>query len=641
MKPTSFALFALGLLAASLDAQGAEAPVRGSPTATGPARLERPQIPTQTLPAPAPPPEAVAPAPLRDKLRRPVQLPYMGLNGWVDLHAHPMANLAFGGKLIHGGVDVGSMLPADSACQHRVRAGSVAQALGDDRPSHGGWALNFPCGDALRPAVIEGLQKGNAGALVTAGLTAPPRNGFPNFDGYPAWNDITHQKMWWEWIRRARDGGQRVMVALATNNRTLGDAVGPGDFPTSDRESADLQINELKMFVGRHPDFMEVALSADHLRSIVASNRIAVVIGVEIDNIGNLNALPPNMPDMPGIVAREIQRLFDSGVRYIFPVHVVNNLFGGTAVYTPMFNFANLRDTGSFWAVECSAQGDGISWKYIPQPDPVIAIMGAAKLGLDPTRIPPASPACPQQGTGPGHRNSMGLTNLGVFAIKEMMKRGMLIDIDHMSERGIDQVLAIAESVNPAGGGYPLTSGHAGVRGLQGHNAENSRSRAQLVRIARLHGMFGLGSDGAHAYDWSRIYQMTMNIMGYNSDDPALRAAYQNGVIAFGTDLNGVVKGPPPGGTPRVVYDASFPPSGVSGSNKTWDYNRDGVAHYGMLPDFIRDVRTSPRASSSYNAAGQPSNVTGAELVDLHLNRSADYFWHMWEKAEAQRVNVR
>jgi hypothetical protein len=153
--------------------------------------------------------------------------------------------------------------------------------------------------------------------------------------------------------------------------------------------------------------------------------------------------------------------------------------------------------------------------------------------------------------------------------------------------------------------------------------------------------MFGLGTDGAHAYDWSRQYQSTMSIMGYNSDDPALRAAYQNGVIAFGTDLNGVVKGPPPGGQPRVVYDAAFPPSGVTGTGKTWDYNRDGVAHYGMLPDFIRDVRTSPRIGFSVNVAGQPRDVTGAELVDLHLNRSADYFWHMWEKAEAQRVNVR
>ena len=50
--------------------------------------------------------------------------------------------------------------------------------------------------------------------------------------------------MWFEWIKRERDGGLRVMVALATNNKTLADAVqGPGDdLPTNDKASADLQI---------------------------------------------------------------------------------------------------------------------------------------------------------------------------------------------------------------------------------------------------------------------------------------------------------------------------------------------------------------------------------------------------------------
>jgi hypothetical protein len=324
-------------------------------------------------------------------------------------------------------------------------------------------------------------------------------------------------------------------------------------------------------------------------------------------------------------------------------VHVVNNRFGGTAVYTPAFNYANLRDTGSFWAIECSARGDDISFNYLPQPDAIVAIAGALKLGLDPTRFPPQSPSCPQPGRtdqGTGHRNSLGLTNLGIFAVKEMMKRGMLVDIDHMSDKAVEQTLAMAEGVNP-GIGYPVVSGHAGIRGMGGQTAENGRTKTQLMRIARLGGMFGLGSDGAHAWEWSRFYQFTMHSMGYMADDPA-RRAYRNGAVAFGTDLNGLVKGPPPGGTAnRVAYDASFPPSTTGGSGRVWDYNREGVVHYGMLADFVRDVRTSPRANLGFNAAGQPFDVLGSELVDQHLNRSADYFWHMWEKAEAQRVNVR
>jgi hypothetical protein len=37
---------------------------------------------------------------------------------------------------------------------------------------------------------------------------------------------------------------------------------------------------------------MEVALTADDLARIVRSNKLAVVLGVEIDNIGNLKPVP-------------------------------------------------------------------------------------------------------------------------------------------------------------------------------------------------------------------------------------------------------------------------------------------------------------------------------------------------------------
>ena len=42
------------------------------------------------------------------------------LSGWVDLHTHPMVNLAFAGKLIHGGVDEGSLLPTDTSCNPNI-----------------------------------------------------------------------------------------------------------------------------------------------------------------------------------------------------------------------------------------------------------------------------------------------------------------------------------------------------------------------------------------------------------------------------------------------------------------------------------------------------------------------------------------
>lgn len=568
------------------------------------------------------------------------------LSGWVDLHTHPMVNLAFGGKLIHGGVDVGSLLPADASCSKGVRATSIAQALGDDRPSHGGWNLiTFPCGDDLRKLLIHEFQQGNA-----ALTTGSPANGFPNFDQWPKWNDITHQKMWFEWIRRARDGGLRVMVALATNNKTLADAMSGGspglnpDGPTDDKTSADLQLAEIKAFVGRHNDFMEVALGSADLKRIVQANKIAVVLGVEIDNIGNFNTvpvatLPPAAAEL--LIASEIQRLYDAGVRYIFPIHVLDNVFGGTAIYEHGFNTSNRREAGHYWDIECADVSDNITHQYVLGTDLLENIVKDAfsllKLGIDPLMHPGPPPVCPsgQPGKSSGHRNARGLTQFGVIAVKEMMKRGMIVDIDHMSQKTADAVLDIAETF-----GYPVVSGHTGIRGQAGSNAENSRTPRQMERLSKLHGMFGLGSDGAHAYGWARLYQSAMSNMGYLNPD-TLKVSYQNGAVAFGTDLNGLVKGPMPGGGNRVVYDASFSMSSSTtvGGLKSWDYNTEGVAHYGMLADFLRDVRTAP-ANGYVAAGGVPLGVAGAELVDHHLFRSANYFWQMWERIEAKKVLV-
>src|SRR3989441_3117375 len=136
------------------------------------------------------------------------------LKGFVDLHTHPLSNLGFGGKLVYGGVDIGALLPADPDCQHRVRATSEQQALGHDKSTHGGWDLfSNGCGDEFRKRVIHEVQRGNGGAD-----ESEDASGYPSFPEWPVWNDLTHQKMWVEWIRRAYLGGLRAMVALAVNN---------------------------------------------------------------------------------------------------------------------------------------------------------------------------------------------------------------------------------------------------------------------------------------------------------------------------------------------------------------------------------------------------------------------------------------
>ena len=52
--------------------------------------------------------------------------------------------------------------------------------------------------------------------------------------------------------------------------------------------------------------------------------------------------------------------------------------------------------------------------------------------------------------------------------------------------------------------------------------------------------------------------------------------------------------------------------------NRDWDFNTDGMAHYGMMPDFLQDLR---------NIGLQPMQLT-------YLFRSAEDYIEMWEKAE-------
>jgi microsomal dipeptidase-like Zn-dependent dipeptidase len=494
----------------------------------------------------------------------------------------------------------------------------MQQALGNDNYTHGGHGANLNpfgsdvglqnvCGDAIRAMLVDQVQSANCAPDYAHGKLGDA-HGAPDFTEWPTWGDVMHQKMWVDWIRRSYLGGLRVMVALATNNKTLGDmAAGPGDFPTDDKSTADFQIAETKSFVNRHSDFMEIANSPADLERIVRANKLAVVLGIEVDNIGNFN----KSKSLSNVEIRdEIDRLFNEGVRYIFPIHVLDNSFGGTAAYVDLFNYSNYRETGHWWdlgpadsSIDYKFQAQGlfpISIGRIGSGAELSAAM-AAKIGIDfALAAPPTYPQC-------GQKNKKSLSTLGEFAIKEMMRHGMLIDIDHMSELSQNKAISLAEAV---GDGYPLNSGHSNLRGPGSHATERNLTANQYAAIGRLHGMAGIGSCSNNAAQWIGMYQGVLQSMGANA------------CCGFGTDTDGVQPGMPPRPGSTVHYDDSFPRSSLG--TKSWDYNKDGVAHYGMLPDFLRDVGALPSGN----------------LVTNNLMSGADYFLQTWKKSELEKTKV-
>ncbi|AUX44996.1 uncharacterized protein SOCE26_064750 [Sorangium cellulosum] len=550
------------------------------------------------------------------------------LHGWADLHTHPMSHLGFGKKLMHGVPDVGSLIPAGTrGCNPTdMRATTIEEALGHCNSTHGGWGTDNGCGDYIRAAILShGLD--TRFVHKTGNVHGDHEHeGYPNLPFWPHQTSVIHQQMWWSWIERAYQGGLRVMVSLAVNNELLGTIIN-GDPPRDDRASADLQIDEMRAFVGRHSDFMEIAFSAADLRRIVSDGKLAVILGVEVDNLGNFNTSNPSLDD----VRAELRRLHNKGVRYVFPIHVVDNKLGGAAVYEDMFNYANKFSTGAPYTIASASDPtitlrmssadwwmkpilDGVSLIPYPPafhlfecPFPVIGCWDQFRRIND--LLQPDPRTAVYDSIPGGHVNARGLTPLGELAVAEMMRMGMLIDLDHMSERSMVRTIEIAEAISP--GGYPLMMGHTGIRTAEEPGSERSVSAAVAARVGRLGGMMGVGSADISPAEFIKSYNRAFEAMGGR-------------VAGIGTDANGLE--PLPRATPNLDPGEFYSGFGKSRTgNREWDYTAEGTAHYGLMWDFLRDVERQPGG--------------GAAVVG-NLYRSAEAFAQTWERAEQRAASA-
>ncbi len=546
--------------------------------------------------------------------------------GLADLHTHPIAHLGLGQKVFHGQPD-----------------GPISEALGNCNCNHGGHGLDNTCGNYLRQLVLAAFDGENGADPHQAGYDG---NQWARFRKWPVFTSISHQQMWHDWVRRAYDGGLRVVVALTVHNKLIAGATVDSIPPFDDLAVTDRQIKELKEFVSRHSDFLEIAYSPFDLRRIVHENKLAVIIGSETDDIGNFSGNPVVKESADAIsrelVRKRLQALHDMGLRYLFPVHLVDNKFGGSAIYNPVFTIATKYAMGR--PIEVEPVGNGIQFRLgnmnaldsLPSGDQIAGALAEAvfnpfaplKLMLETssqitgqdtsfsdsslgmagvaavTTLPliasspavaPLAPALfeffgdvdsldlpndilPLGGNYPpyhtiklegvgnigGHRNKRGLTDLGRFAIDEMMRMGIMIDLDHMSERGVEECLGIAEK---AGGGYPVNFGHNGFRHQRYDGSENNRVPEQLVRIRDLGGIMGLGwgngdrKSVASSLDLPR----TNSTSQVANDNPGSSKSFAHSAlyalefmghrqIGLGTDINGFVVGPGPRFGPQSAF---------------------------------------------------------------------------------------
>jgi microsomal dipeptidase-like Zn-dependent dipeptidase len=579
----------------------------------------------------------------------PVAVPEAAVWGFADTHTHQFADRAFSGRLI------------------------IGKAFGD--PAH----------------AFDGDYVGH-GAIVT--LPLHKTGGYPMFDGWPTWNIQTHQQMYEDWLYRAYLGGLRLMVVLGVNNQTLCLAVAlvqqansslpSGPIDCTDMNNVDQQLSgarEMEAYlnqscgsdssaVGSSPPrcpqqgmgWYHVVTSAAEARATINRGQLAVVLGIEVDRLFHcaLTAQDGTLQGdartyvggdhicSPDDVRNSLQKYYDMGVRHIFPTHLANTAFGGMALYSgPLsWNFNSHFLNGAWIDAGSDACSDpGITYDFNQdslEPNVYGLLTG---LGVEGT---------PPHYDGTGHCNRMGLTDLGKTLISELMNHHMIIDIDHMSMRTINDSLALTGAKR-----YPVIAGHAGFLGVAASPVkqnEGTKTDAELAYIKLTGGLVAAGLNAGAKGDsrqdksnkvanncsnstktFAQGYLYAVDKMGGNAD-AAVAVATDQPLNAFlGPRFDGGQGLVPPykiqgcDGDHRpdtgagVSYPFQVPSPGYRISlnrartfGRSWDFNVDGMAHIGMYPDMVQDLL-----------------VIGLTEQDLQpLYRSAERYIEMWEKAE-------
>ncbi len=592
------------------------------------------------------------------------------IRGYADLHMHLNAHLAHGGKVFAGAaapIDAGDDFALDE-----FNNISSALSAADDAALHSGHGI---FGDT----VGDGTQDGSTG-----------NGGAPLFNNWPTWTSTTHQQMYYKWLERAFRGGMRLTTMLAVTNEALCKSTDGTDCANS-MGAIDDQIDAAYAFQafidsqcelnpgsdfcvedsGTEEGWFRIVTDPLQARQVIQQGKLAVVLGIEVDNLFNCKeqnsnrpaAVCPNMRDASGelvrnaqgepidTVAKAVDHYFDKGVRHFFPIHNFDNAFGGAATWQDVIAVGNAFSEQRWWEVEaCSEYGYSL-------PPPIgfdnAFLLLVAQLGFD-GEVPPlpgffGSPSCNRFGLnldaaspGPDDRG------LGMELLEALMDNGMIIDIDHMSRKSLDDTLELTRQYAGHPGEpqyqYPLVASHVQFfdlhdRTFEGRAGrhERMRTREQLEAIRDGGGMIAamtkddVQDTGLKSKKFTNAY--TTPLFGAAIPDNCRHSsvtftqAYQYAVdimgapVALGSDFNGIAGHIGPrfgndacgGDLPLSVEAGSITersaqlragnrlqyPFTIDGFGsfekqetgfKTFDFNVDGLAHVGLLPDLVKDM---------------------------------------------------
>ncbi|MDQ4008399.1 MAG: hypothetical protein M3211_09930 [Actinomycetota bacterium] len=192
------------------------------------------------------------------------------------------------------------------------------------------------------------------------------------------------------------------------------------------------------------------------------------------------------------------------------------------------------------------------------------------------------------------HCNERALSGLGGHTIRRLIDKQMLFDPDHMSVAARKEALDVVDRHD-----YP------GV--LSSHSWSTPDAYPRI---------YELGGDHALRRDSTGFVDKWRQYLGW-----ADRRYYFG--FGYGADINGLgAQGDPRGAdAPNPV---PYPFEGIGGvtvgrnhsGDRVYDINVDGVAHYGLYPDWIEDLR----------------RLAGDRIVQ-DMARGPEAYLQMWERA--------
>lgn len=490
-----------------------------------------------------------------------------------------------------------------------------SEALGG-RIGYGSPFATFGVIEALENCAID---HGPNGAIDAVDATVNPTRmflpphetqGWPSFKDWPAHGSNTHHQTYYLWLKRTWMGGLRFMVNHLVANEVICQ-VWPVKGNDCNEMQSIVQQRQLTLDLVDYIDaqeggpgkgFLRPVYTPQEARRVIEDGKLAMIFGTENEKIFDCGEFLDQPECTLEHINSELDRWYDLGLRAIFPIHLFDNALGGTrlteeAALNVLYQGGNLLDTGHPFATIPCEEADAVApGEAQSQSRGIIETVLAQVTGL-----PPAPPL-----TG-CLENARGLTELGDAFVNAMIDRGMMIETDHSGTLSRKRILDIAAS--------------RGVGVLSGHTGFVSEAR-DTRRILAVGGIVSNLPDEpapvtvAFIKDLAEAYR-------------AVHGSTERFATGLGCDINGLHEQPAPrpdaASNPLVYpfqsYDGRVTFERQVSGERVFDINTDGVAHYGLYPDFIADMQREP---------------DGEQALQF-LFRSAEAYLQFWENAQAKR----